>query len=252
MQLGWSPSKVSRIETGRTAINASDLRCLLDFYQVSGSYRDRLTELGRTAAHRGWWDAYADTLRYGYSTLIALESDAESERHFAPVLVPGLLQTERYAQEVTRSSLLIAPPGEVVRRVQVRMARQQVLNRDSPLDFSAVLDEGALRRQIGDSKVMKDQLSHLAMMARQPNITLQVLPFARGPHPAMFGVFTILRFPGVVESGVVFLENMTNDLFIESEAEVYRYGLAFDRLCELALGEEESITMINDLSNEIR
>ena len=98
---------------------------------------------------------------------------------------------------------------------------------------------------------MKDQLLHLTEMAGRPNITLQVLPFTAGPHLALSGVFTIVQFPEKIAFEVVFLENMTSDLFVEDEIEVYRYGLAFGGLCELALAEEESITFITQIANEL-
>ena len=115
-RLGWSPAKVSRIETARTAITAADLSRLLDLYDVAGQRRDRLTELGRSAGERGWWDAYADTLGPEYATLIAMEAQAEHARWYAAQIVPGLLQTEAYAREIIASTLLISPPGEIERR----------------------------------------------------------------------------------------------------------------------------------------
>jgi transcriptional regulator with XRE-family HTH domain len=252
VKLKWSPSKISRIETGRVAVSVGDLQHLLDLYEVAGSLRERLIELARTAGQRGWWDAYSDAMTSGYSTLIALEADAESERHFAPIIVPGLLQTERYAHEITRRSLLFAPAGEIARLSQVRMNRQKVLTRINPLKLHVILDEGALRRQIGSAEVMREQFSRLIEMAGRPNITLQVLPLTAGPHLALTGVFTIVRFPEKVALEVVFLQNLTSDLFIENEVEVYRYGLAFENLCELALDERESIAMITQVTDEIR
>ena len=127
-RLGWSPAKVSRIETARTAITAADLTRLLDLYEVTGQRRDRLTELGRSAGERGWWDAYADTLGPEYATLIAMEAQAERVRWYAAQIVPGLLQTEAYARQIIASTLLISPPGEIERRVQVRMTRQRILH----------------------------------------------------------------------------------------------------------------------------
>jgi transcriptional regulator with XRE-family HTH domain len=249
-RLGWSPSKVSRIETGKTVVTTGDLRRMLDLYQVSGVRRDRVAELGRTAQQRGWWDAYADTLNSGYSALIALEGDAESERYWAPIIVPGLLQTENYAQAITHATTLISPPGQIARIVTARMTRQQVLLRKDPLKLAMVLDEAALRRQVGGSEVMREQLMHLANMAGRPNVTIQILPFTSGPHLAVDGGFTLLSFPEAAAAGVVFLQNMTSDLFIEREDEVYRYGLAFDRLRELALGPEDSVNFITHLADE--
>jgi transcriptional regulator with XRE-family HTH domain len=253
-RLGWSPSKVSRIETGKTTVTGGDLRRLLDLYEVSGARRDRLAELGRTAQQRGWWDAYTGTITSGFSTLIALEGDAESERHYAPIIIPGLLQTEQYAEVVTRATNIMVPPGEITRITTARMIRQKVLTRSKPLpkplQLTVVLDEASLRRQIGGDDIMREQLMHLVELARQPNITIQVLPFSRGPHLAISGGFTLLQFPEAAASGVVFLENMTSELFVEREDEVYRYGLAFDRLLELSLDPEDSENFFIRLAND--
>jgi transcriptional regulator with XRE-family HTH domain len=250
-QLGWSPSKVSRIETGQTSPGAADLRRMLDIYDVTGTQRDRLERLAQSSDQRGWWDAYTDTLAPEYTALIALEAESESVRWYAPMMVPGLLQTERYAREVIRSGLLIAPPGEVERRVQVKMTRQRVLTRDDPLQMAVVIDEASILRTIGGPEVMREQLGHLTAMAARPNITVQVLPLDAGAHPALNGEFTILTFPDLVAPDVVYLENMASDLYVESEAEVYRYGLAFDRLRELALSPEESAELITERADSM-
>jgi len=249
-RLDWSASKVSRIENGRTAVSPADLRLLLDLYQVVGSRREHLLSLGRSARQRGWWDAYNDTLRQGYSTLIALEDDAEAERFYASTIVPGLLQTKNYAQEIIQTGSVIIPPGEVERRVQVRITQQGVLTRENPLEFTVVLDEATLRRQVGGAAVMREQVSYLAEAAGRPNITIQVLPFAMGSHLAMQGGFVIVQFPEENAPEVVYLENMTSDLFVEDEREVYQYSLVFDHLRSLALGPDESVGFINQIASE--
>jgi transcriptional regulator with XRE-family HTH domain len=250
-RLGWSPSKISRIETGQTPPGAADLRRMLDLYEVSGTQRDQLELLARSADQRGWWDAYTDTLAPEYTALIALEAEAESVRWYAPMVVPGLLQTERYARDVISSGLLIAPPGEVERRVQVKMTRQRVLTRDNPLHMTVVIDEATILRTIGGPEVMREQLAHLIAMAERPNITLQVLPLTAGAHPATTGEFTILTFPDLIAPDVVYLENMTSDLYVEREGDVYRYGLAFDRLRALALSPERSADLITERAGSI-
>jgi len=250
-RLGWSPSKISRIETGQTAPGTADLRRLLDLYEVSGTQRGRLELLGQSAGQRGWWDAYSDTLGPEYTALIALEAEAESVQWYSPMLVPGLLQTERYAREVISSGLLIAPPGEVERRVQVKMNRQRVLARENPAQLSVVLDEAAVLRAVGSTDVMREQLAHLAAMAARPAITVLVLPLSAGAHPASTGEFTILAFPDLIAPNVVYLENMTSDLYVESEGEVYRYGMAFDRLRELALPPQKSAQLITERADNI-
>jgi transcriptional regulator with XRE-family HTH domain len=251
VRLGWSPAKISRIETGRTVVSPADLQLLLDLYQISGQHRDRLTDLGRTARQRGWWDVYADMLGPEYATLIALEADAQSVSWYAAQIVPGLLQTEEYAREIIRSTLLISPPGEIERRVRVRMSRQRVLTGDAALQLAVILDEAALRRVVGGAQVMRAQLRHLTDMAGQPNVDLRVLPAAAGAHPAVMGEFTILRFPEVVAPDVVYLENMTSNIYVEREAEVFRYTMAFDRLNTLALGAEDSAALISGVADAL-
>lgn len=251
-RLGWSPSKISRIETGQTGPSPADLRRLLDLYEVSGTQRGRLESLGQSAGQRGWWDAYSDTLGPEYTALIALEAEAESVRWYAPMLVPGLLQTEEYARSVISSGLLIAPPGEIERRVQVKMTRQKVLARDDPLTLDVILDEAAILRMVGGPEVMRGQLAHLVSMADRPNITVQVLPLDAGAHPATTGEFTILAFPDLVAPDVVYLENMTSDLYVEQEAEVYRYGMAFDRLRTLAGPSGKSAAFLATAADSIK
>ena len=250
-RLGWSPSKISRIETGQTSPSPADLRRVLDLYDVAGTQRERLELLGQSAGQRGWWDAYADTLGPEYAALIALEAEAASVRWYAPMLVPGLLQTEQYAREVIRSGLLIAPPGEIERRVQVKMTRQRVLTRDNPLHLAVVIDEAAVLRMVGGADVMREQLRHMTAMAGRPNVSMQVLPLATGAHPATTGEFTILGFPELIAPDVVYLENMTSDLYVEREGEVYRYGLAFDRLRVLALAPDQSVAFLTARADSI-
>lgn len=249
-RLGWSASKVSRVETGKITVSSADLRRLLDLYSVPPPVRERLIELNRRADQRGWWDAFADATTDEYSWLIALEADAESESHFAPIVIPGLLQTADYALAITGSSLLIPSPGEVSQVSQVRMMRQRVLTKPAPLRLRVVIDESVLRRQIGSADTMNGQLRHLVEMAGHPHVSVRVLRLGAGPHLALSGVFTIVRFPEEIAAGVVYLQNLTRDLFIEDEKQVHRYDLAFEGLLQLALEEDESIAFISQIASE--
>lgn len=251
-RLGWSASKISRIETARSTVSVSDLRQLLELYELPGSRHDRLIELARASGQRGWWDAFDDSVREGYAAMIQLENQAGSMFSYQDSVIPGLLQTEAYAEAIIRSSLLSVPPGVVSQRVEIRLRRQAALSLSrkdqDPLEMTAVLDEAVLRRQTGGAEVMREQLLHLVDMAEQPNITLQVLPFAKGSHPAMTGAFTILTFPDSADSGVVFLENMTSDIFVENEAEVHQHHLVFDRLREISLEPQQSVSFIGQIA----
>lgn len=245
-ELGWSPSKISRIETAQTAPSQADLKRLLSLYEVTGTQRSRLELLGQSTGQRGWWDAYADALGPEYTALIALEAEAESVRAFSAMMVPGLLQTERYAREVARSVAPFAPPGEIERRVQVKMTRQKVLAKANPLRLDVVLDELALQRQIGGADVMAEQIAKLEAVSAQVNVTLHVLPVAAGGHPGLDGDFAIVSFADLIAPDVVYLEHMTSEIYEENETAVYRHVMAFDRLRTLALDTSASSRLIKE------
>jgi transcriptional regulator with XRE-family HTH domain len=252
IRLGWSPSKISRIETAQTAPSPADLRRLLDIYDVSGTQKSRLELLGQTTGQRGWWDAYADALGPEYTALIALEAEAEAVRCFAAQTMPGLLQTEGYARAVARALSPFAPPGEIERRVQVKMARQRVLAKENPLRLTTVLDESMTLRMIGGSKVMAEQIEKLISVAEQGNVTIQVLPLDVGGHPGLDGDFAIVSFADLIAPDVVYLEHMASELYEENEAAVYRYVMAFDRLTTLALDTQQSARLLKEKAGNLR
>ncbi|MEU0516782.1 DUF5753 domain-containing protein [Streptosporangium sp. NPDC006007] len=205
--------------------------------------------LARTARTRGWWDAYADSLPGDYATYIQLEAEAAFIRSFDGTLVHGLLQTENYAREVIRSALMgLSSPAEVERRVEVRMTRQKLLLReDSPLRFWTVIDEAVLTRRIGSGAVMREQYDRLLGLADRDNVTIQVLPFTAGVHPATAGTFAVMEFREPYDPDVVYIESMTSSLYVEKDEEMYWYTLAFDHLRAAALDIEGSKALIAEM-----
>lgn len=252
-RLEWDPSKLSRIENRKVGIIVRDLRKLLDLYGVADeARRERMFEMAKQAKQRGWWQAYGDVIPSEYGTLIGLEAEATEIRSYQPELVHGLLQTEAYARAVIRICRPNDTAEQVDRRVEVRLARQQILTRDNPPRVHVVLNEGAVRRLVGGREVMRDQLRHLAAERDRANIIIQVLPFSAGEHPAMTGPFEIIDFPGATTTGVVNVENMTGALSLEREAELDRYGAAFDYISAAALGPKESRDMLIALAEELQ
>ncbi|MEV6980854.1 helix-turn-helix transcriptional regulator [Sphaerisporangium sp. NPDC051017] len=245
-RLGWSITKVSRIETSKVGVTVKDVGLLLDLFELTPSRRAEILTLARDAQKKGWWEGYGD-LPTEYATYIGLEAATTSIRSFAPEIVPGLLQTEDYARAVIRAALITSPPGEIERRVEVRVARQARLSQQDPLRLWSVLDEATLRRLVGGPDVMRAQLRHLADLTETPNITLQVLPFAVGAHAATSGAFSIFEFPEQADADVVFLENLTGSLYVEKETDVYRYTLAFDHLRAKARDPDESRRFITEM-----
>ncbi|MEV4106347.1 helix-turn-helix transcriptional regulator [Nonomuraea sp. NPDC049695] len=246
-RLGWSVSKVSRIETAQVGVRTGDLTALCDLYGVSGAKREALHELARTAMRRGWWETY-ESISTDYANYIGLESEAAGIRCFSQTLIHGLLQTEDYARAVIRAALMpFTPASEIDRRVEIRMTRQKILYADNPLSIWMVLDEAALNRLVGGSEVMRAQHESLIRMSELPNVTIQVLACSVGAHPGANTPFSILSFPEVYDPDVVYIETMTSSLWIEDDREVHSYSLAFDQVRAMALSPDDSAELISEV-----
>jgi len=246
--LGWSSAKVSRIENAAISIKSSDLRKLLKLYQVPDFQQDRLLELARTADQRGWWDAVHPAFD-DFNAYLGLEDEAHTVYSYSALVLHGLLQTEAYAHSLLADALALSP-GATRRQVEIRMRRQRRLTGPNPLQFRGVIDEAAIRRQVGGPEVMRGQLRHLLDLTDRPNIRLQILPFEAGAHPATTGPFIILRVP---EPGadVAYIELMNRSIYIDDDVDVHRHVLAFDVLRNKALPVEETPEYLQRRLNEL-
>jgi transcriptional regulator with XRE-family HTH domain len=256
-RLGWSASKVSRIELYRTGIKTADLGELLELYGVAEDHRTELLALAREPRRKGWWEAYSDALPEEYAALIVLEAEAEYMGCWSPQLIHGLLQTADYARAVISAhmgSTIGLPPGKIRQRVEARLARQRIFTRDPQRRLDVILDQSALVRRISDTEVMRDQLEHLIEVSRQPNVTVRVLPLD-GSHPIGTGSFSVLRFgpvPGIgPATEVVYIEQLSKTaLYVEDEDEVFEYRQALEQLQQKSLTPEASRDLIAAIARD--
>jgi transcriptional regulator with XRE-family HTH domain len=226
-----SESKISRLELGRVGFKARDVTDLLALYGVTDEHqRAEMLALAHDANTPGWWHRYGDLLPTWFQSYLGLEAAAALIRTYEIQFVPGLLQTEEYARAVILLGHPSADTAEIERRVRLRAARQQILARSDPPQLWAVVDEGALRRPIGGTAVMRRQIDALIEATRQPRIRLQVIPFHIGGHAAAGGAFTILRFfdPDLPE--IVYLEQLTSALYLDKREDIDQYAGAVSQL----------------------
>lgn len=249
--LECSASKISRVETGRVSVSPRDVRDMLELYGVPVVQRESLVQLARDSRQKGWWHAFSDTMQPQFATYVGLESAASEIRIYEVSLIPELLQTEDYARAVIRSGMMSSPSDDIDRQVALRMARQPAITRHDPPKVWAVLDEAALRRQVGGPGLMRLQLEHLLAQASLPNVAVQVIPFGGGAHPAMGRPFIILVFPERVDTDVVYLEDLTSALYVEDVAEVDRYNVFFNHLRATALSFDDSSALITSVLKEM-
>ncbi len=241
-----SYSKVSRLETGRVGFKERDVADLLTFYGVTDlKVRELLRDVTIRANSPGWWHDYADVLPAWFDTYVGLEEAASQIRAYEVQFVPGLLQTEDYARAVIM--LAYSNPKEISRRVDLRMARQIVLDRPDPPSLAMVLDEALLSRPIGGTRAMRAQLQHLIEMSERPNVTIQVVPFKAGGHAAAGGSFSLLDFGELEVPDLVYLEQLSGAQYLDKPDAVAEYNAVMERLRRDALSPDDSARALRSM-----
>jgi transcriptional regulator with XRE-family HTH domain len=254
-QIEVNQGSLSRIETGERGTTPVLVRALLDCYAVTDTeLRDDILDLVRAdkEQQKPWWRKYSTVLTpTRYDGYLALEAGAVALANYQPLLVPGLLQTEDYARAVIAQMRPDLGADQVDALVKVRMERQESrLSGERPAELRAVLDEGVLHRVIGSPGVMRQQFERLAQVGEQPNVTIQLLPFALGAHPRLYGPFVILTFPQPT-APLVWLENPNNSVYLESQSDVQNYTDTFDQLRASALSPAETLTRLIRTAEEL-
>ncbi|WP_425576011.1 helix-turn-helix domain-containing protein [Streptomyces axinellae] len=243
---------IRRMEKAEVGLKVPYVEKLLRTYGVEEPDElEAFIALAREANQPGWWHRYRDVLPEWFSVFVSLESESQVIRAYEPHYVPGLLQTESYARAVLRAGMPHAPEGEIKRGVALRMERQSVLTRDEdPPLLWAVVDETVLRRQIGGTEVMREQIDHLLQVTERTNVALQVMPFSAGPHPAMYGPFHLFRFPIDELPDVVCSESLVGAVYLDQRDDVSTFLEALDRMSAQAVPVARTRAVLSALRKE--
>jgi hypothetical protein len=245
----WTIRRMERAEGGFKPLT---VKSLLMAYGITDVREiDTFLSLARDASKPGWWHSYDDVLPSWFRTAVGLEEAATLIRAYEPQVIPGLLHTEGYTRAITAASLPAAPQELTERTVALRLARQQFLHRPDPPEYWVVMDETVLRRPIGGPDVMREQIAYLIEAAQQPKITIQVVPFATGWHPALYGMFNIFRFPDDQLPDIVYCEALTGAYYLSKPEESAQYVKALDQMCAQAASPEQTITILRNMLKEI-
>lgn len=247
-----SESKISRLELGRVSFKERDIADLLTHYGLTeGPQREAVMTMAREANSQGWWHDYDDVLPTWFQTYVGLEGAASVIRTYEVQFVPGLLQTPDYARAIITAGSPDASAAEIDRRISLRRARQAVLTREpNPPTVWTVVDEAALRRPIGGTKVMRAQIRRLLELVERPNITIQVMPFRFGAHAAEGGAFSILRFPEPDLPDVVYVEQLVSALYLDKREHIDRYVQTMDRLTIDSLPPQLTVETLTKIATQ--
>ena len=251
--LEWSPSKLIRVEGGRSSITKVDLDALLTKYGVtSESTRERLQLLNHGAREAAWWNKYRDDVAPIYLSYVGFEAGAAFIRQFQTSFLPGLLQTADYAEAVTVNSVDAVRVASIV---GLRLQRQaELAQRDPRPRQYYVVDEAVIRRHVGIAKspdIMPTQLRSVADRAEQDElVTVRVIPFGAGAHRGLYGPFTHLEFDGGLPD-LVYIDAGRGEfasMVAGDDPRVAEYRDDFELLLEDALSAEKSIELIRSVA----
>jgi transcriptional regulator with XRE-family HTH domain len=240
--LGVSAPTISRIETGARPATRRNVLALCQLYEVENPIRTQLLDLVAEASQPGWWHKYEDI---AIDPLIGLEIEALRISSYEPLVIPWMFQTAEYARSVIKGTAPRIADNVLDERVEARITRQQLLSRDSPPSFWSLVDESAIRRRVGGIQVMRNQLDRMVKDAALPHVSLQIVPFSLGAHPAL-NAFTFLEFRPP-QSAVVFIESTAGSLYVERRSDIERHEEYLHHLRAGALDPDNSIHMIEDI-----
>jgi len=254
--LGWSLSKVQRIEAGEVTVSGTDLRALIDLYGgFAAEEIEELVEVARIARRQRWWTAaeYRQHLTPGLVQLLGFESEATAIRAFQPVLIPGVLQTAAVADHILSEDGALSPEDRKVRHDVRMLRRQQVIEREDPPAYYLVIDESVLLRDVGGIRLGAEQLEALATAVALPSVHVRVLPLDRGAIVGMLGPFMIIDLNEDDEGdAVVYRESWIDDAVLHDTKLVRSHRDYFEKLWHQCLDEEVSLRAILARAADLR
>lgn len=246
---GFTRPKLGTMETGRFGQNAVDVRRVLEACGASDEDCARLTAMAERIEGKSWWRQWADVLPQWLTLYVGLEGLASKLFTAELVVIPGLLQTERYARAVTAATTLVRP-DHVERFARFRVMRtERLTNGKHPLRHEVVVSDSALRMRAGDDELMAEQYRHILSLVNGGHVTLRVLLPERGPVPAGHGRFSVLEFDDA--HAVVFNELIDDAIYITDPSTVRTYLWAAGELKTVALSPEDSAAYVTSLLKEV-
>jgi transcriptional regulator with XRE-family HTH domain len=248
-RLGWSLSKVQRIESGEVGVSVTDLRALLQVYGVEDN--TAVEQLVRDAAisrRQRWWipPEYRDHLTQGLRQLLQFEAEATTIRAYQPFIFPGVLQTPAMAEHLLGHFDKSLTEEDRKVRFDVRMLRaKRITGADDAPTYLLMLDEAAIKRETGGRAVMAEQLEAVADAARLPNVHIRIVKLAQGVPMGMMGAFVVLDLTDDdSEDAVLYREAYATDSVTHDVDTVAYYRAAFEAMWPRCYDQADSLRLI--------
>ncbi|UED83360.1 helix-turn-helix domain-containing protein [Streptomyces profundus] len=249
--LSVNTTTVRRMEKAEVGLKPLYVKALLERYEVPAEESRSFLRLVEEANRPGWWHRFRDVLPDWFSLYVSLEGEASLIRAYEPHCVPGLLQTAGYARALLRTGFPGASDEELERRVALRMERQDLLSRPRAPLLWAVVEEHVLRRRVGTSAEMLQQIDRLIEATQLPNVTLQIMPFSAGPHPGMFGPFQLFRFEIPELPDIIYVESLTGATYLDERPDTVAYLEVLDRMGTQAASAQDTEALLGEIRKEL-
>lgn len=244
-------AKISHIEAGRIGISVERIRRLAVFYACDDpDLIEALCVIARESRGQGWWDAYRGVLAPGFLNIAELEHHATYLRSVEVMSVPGILQTEDYIRAIHRGAVPPLPDEEVDLRVEFRMKRRAIFEREAPSPFRVVIHEAVLRMRFGGREVARGQLEFLLEASQWPTVSLRVLPFTcedfiEATYPLLYAAGSVPQLDTVQ------MDSPVGGTLITAAAQLKKFAAMLDIAERSSLSESESRQLIHRIAREL-
>ncbi|MGW1189013.1 Scr1 family TA system antitoxin-like transcriptional regulator [Streptomyces sp. NPDC002559] len=242
--LGTSSGQLSNIEVARFGVSAERVRVAAHTYSCTDQALIEALVAMTGDRKRGWWEEYREILPSKLLDLAEIEHHGTGLDAAHSIHIPGLLQTVDHAREIYRQAVPELPPPDIEHRVSYRIKRQEVLYRENPAAYRAVIHEAALRMTFGGPDIARRQLRHLLELSELPHATIRVIPFEATYYPGSGQSVYYVHGP-VPALDTAQLDQSHGPVFIDAEAQLAQYRLLLERLDAAALNVEQSRELIH-------
>ncbi|MFC8506526.1 helix-turn-helix domain-containing protein [Streptomyces sp. NPDC057411] len=248
--LGVDRTRIPHIESGRFGISPERVRTLAFNYGCPDTGLVDLLAAMAQERDRGWWEQHRGLLPPALIDIAELEFHASGLHTAVTTHIPGLLQTEEHARAVFDTADPPLPGPDLEARVALRLRRQEVLDRDRPTSYEAVIHEAALRMQFGGPKVARAQLEYILERSERETISVRVIPFTAGGFPGAGQSFTYVSAP-VPQLDTVQLDSSHGSLLLDTDMQLRRYRGLLERLRGLCLPLPASRDFIRTIAQDL-
>nr|WP_202453392.1 helix-turn-helix transcriptional regulator [Streptomyces sp. SID4913] len=244
-----TPLTIRRLEKADVALKPLYVEKLLETFGANREEIDEFVDLAEQANKPGWWHSYRDAVPSWFTAYVSLETSAKTLRTYEPQYVTGLLQTRDYAHAVLRGGLPHGSDEELERRVELRLRRQSLLEREDAPTLWVVMEEAVLHRVVGGPQVMREQLERILELSELPHISLDIVPFTAGAHVGACAPFTYFRFEEPELPDVVYSELLSASVYLDQRADVVSHLEAHSRMA-LLTSSEDSRALLDRMRKE--